>query len=74
MEAEDLVFNQGGQGEVVEEVGENLPHVGVAVFAEAFVVEAVDLCDLARLVVASQDGNALGVADLEGDEERHGLD
>lgn len=74
MEAEDLVFNQGGQGEVVEEVGENLPHVGVAVFAEALVVEAVNLCDLARLVVASQDGDALGVADLEGDEERHGLD
>lgn len=74
MEAEDLVLNQGSQGEVVEEVGEYLPHVGVAVFAKAFVVEAVDLCDLARLVVASEDGDALGVSDFEGNEEGDGLD
>ena len=32
------------------------------------------LGDLAGLVVASEDGNAVLVADLEGDEERDGLD
>jgi hypothetical protein len=33
VEAEDLVVDEGGEGEVVEEVGEVLPHVGVAVLA-----------------------------------------
>ncbi|KAB8364839.1 hypothetical protein FH972_024702 [Carpinus fangiana] len=69
VEAEDLVFNEGGEGQIVEEVGEALPYVCVAILAQALVVEAVDLGDLAGLVVAAQDGDALGVADLQGDEE-----
>jgi len=43
VEAEDLVGDDGGHGKVVEGVGEVLPHVGVAVLAQALVVEAVDL-------------------------------
>lgn len=64
MEAEDLILDERGEWQVVEEVGEVLPDVGVAVLAEALVVEAVDLRDLARLVVAAEDGDALRVADL----------
>ena len=60
-----LIFDESGEGEVVEEVGEVSPYVCVAVLAEALVVEAVDLCDLARLVVAAEDGDALWVSDLE---------
>ncbi len=43
VEAKDLPVNQGGQRQVVEQVGEILPDVGVAVFAQAFVVESVNL-------------------------------
>jgi len=46
VQAEDLVVDQGSEREVVEEVCEVFPDVGVAVFAEALVVEAVDLGDL----------------------------
>lgn len=74
VETEDLVVNEGCEGEVVEEVGKVLPDIGVAVFAQAFVVEAVDLGDLARLVIATEDGDALGVADLERDEQSDSLD
>ena len=53
VQTEDLVVDQSGEGEIVKEVCEELPHVCVAVLSEAFIVEAIDLCDLARLVVAS---------------------
>lgn len=73
VEAEDLVVDESSEGKVIEEVGEVLPDVGVAVLAEALVVEAIDLSDLARLVVAAEDGDALWVSDLEGDEKGHRL-
>lgn len=73
VEAEDSVLHDGRHGEVVEGVGEVLPYVGVAVLSEAFVVEAVDLGDLATLVVAPEDGDAMTVPNLERHEERHGL-
>ena len=74
VEAEDLVVNQGGKRKVVEEVSEVFPDIRIAVFPQAFVVEAVDLSDLSGFVVAAEDGDAVRVADLEGDEERYGLD
>lgn len=45
--AEDAVVDEGGRRQVVEEVGQGGPDRGAAVFAEALVVEAVDLGDLA---------------------------
>ena len=53
VQTEDLVINQSGEREIVEEVCEEFPYVCIAVLSEAFIVEAVDLCDLARLVVTS---------------------
>lgn len=73
MQTEDLVFDQSSEGEIVEEVGEVFPHVGVAVFAEALVIEAVDLRDLSGLVVSTEDGDTLGVTDLQADQEGHSL-
>ena len=73
VKAEDLVVDESGKGEEVEEVGEVFPDVCVAVLSQALVVEAVDLGDLAGFVIASEDGDALGVADLKSDEEGDGL-
>jgi hypothetical protein len=74
VEAEDLVVDEGGERQIVEEVGEVFPHVRISIFPEALVVEAVDLRDLAGLVVATEDGDALGVSDFERDEQGDGLD
>ena len=52
-EGSDLGLDEGGEGKVVEQVGEVAPDVGVTVFAETLVVEAVYLGDLARLVIPS---------------------
>lgn len=73
VKAEDLVVDESSEGEVVEEVCKVLPHVGIAVLAKTFVVESVNLGDLTRLVISSEDGDALGIADFEGNEEGDGL-
>lgn len=73
VEAEYLVLDQRRKWEVVEEIGKVLPNAGVAVFAETLVVETVDLCDLAGLMVSTQDSDALGIADLECDKQSDGL-
>ena len=74
VQAEDLIIDEGGKGKEVEQIGKGFPDIGIAILAQALVVEAVDLCDLARFMVAAEDGDALGVADFESDEEGDGLD
>lgn len=74
VQTEDLVFNESCEGKVVEKVGEVFPHVGVAIFAQALVIEAIHLGDLAGFVVSTKNRNTLGVADLEADQEGHSLD
>ena len=74
MEAEDLVVDEGGKRKVVEEIGEVFPYVGVAVLPETLVVEAVDLCDLTRLVVATENCDALRISDFESNKERDRFD
>lgn len=73
MKTENLIVNQGGKRQVVEQVCEVFPDIGIAVLAEALVVKAIHLGDLARLVVTTEDGNALGVSDFESDQEGHSL-
>ena len=65
VQAEDLAVNQSSQGQEVEQVGEVLPYGGVAIFAEAFVVESVYLSDLSRLVVSTENCYSLAVSNLE---------
>lgn len=74
MQAEDLVLDEGGEGEKIEEVGEVFPHVRVAVLSKAFVVKSIDLRDLAGLVISSEDSDTLGITDLKAHKERDRLD
>ena len=68
VEAEYVIIDEGRQGEVVKEVGEELPNVGAAVLANALVVEAVDLRDLPGFVVAAKDEDSVGISHLETNE------
>ena len=64
-----LVLDEGSEGEVVEEVGEVSPYIGVSVLAETFVVEPVHLRDLPRFVISAKDCDTVAVAKLEGNKE-----
>lgn len=65
VQAEDLAIDQRSQGQEVKQVGEVLPYRGIAVFTEAFVVEAVYLSNLSGLVVTAKDCYSLAVSNLE---------
>lgn len=71
MQAEYLSINKGGEGQIVEQISEVFPHVGVAVFAQTFIVEAINLGDLTGFVVAAKNGDSLTVAHLECDKQRN---
>jgi hypothetical protein len=60
---EDLLINDGGDGQAVEAVGKCLPQLDV-VASLALIVESVDAVDGRALVVAAQDEEVFGVLDL----------
>ena len=41
METEDLAFDDGCQGQIVEQLSEHLPDIRASVLAETFIVESV---------------------------------
>ena len=69
-----LVLHKPRERQVVEQVSEGLPDVCASILPQALIVEAINLGDLPALVVATKDGDAVPVADLEGHEQRHRLD
>jgi len=64
VEAEDLIIDKGSERKVIEQVGKVLPDVGISVFSEAFIVEAIDLCDLTGFVVSTKNGDSVWVSDF----------
>lgn len=73
MHGEDLLVNDGSNGQAVEAVGKRLPQLDV-VTALALVVEAVDAVDGRAFVVTPQDEEVLGVLDLVGQEQADSLE
>lgn len=70
---EDLLVDDGGNGQAVETVRKRLPQLDV-VPALALVVEAINAVDGGALVVATQDEEVFGVLDLVGQQQADGLE
>ena len=71
---EDATIDNRPEREVVKDFAAPPPDVAAAVLALTLVVEAVDLGDLARLVVAADEGHAFRVSNLERKEKEKCLD
>ena len=68
-----LAIHQRGEGQVVEQVCEVLPDVGVPVLPQTLVIEPVHLGDLSALVVSSDQINPVWVANLQGQQQQEGF-
>lgn len=60
-----LAINDGRQAEVVKDLSAVAPHGHGAVFTQALIIEAIDLCDLTALMVAPDQGDAIRIANLK---------
>lgn len=65
MHAHDLIVDEGHEGQKVEDIREVLPDIQGPILPEALVVKTIDLGDLARLVVASQEHDPGWIAHFE---------
>lgn len=74
MNAENLVVNDSGKRNVVENLSAVLPDTNRAVLSQALVIEPVYLGDLSRLVIAANERDAVGIADFECEQEQERLD
>ena len=64
VKAEELILDDSSEREEVKELGETFPDIRVSVFSAALIVKAINLGNLPRLVVASQDGDSIFVPDF----------
>lgn len=70
VDAKDFAVDYGTKGHEIEYLTARFPDGSVAVLLHAFLVEAVDLRDLAGFVVTTDEGDAVGVFGFEAEEER----
>jgi hypothetical protein len=64
MNTEDLTIDDGCEDEEIENLAARLPDRRIAVLLLALFVETVDLSDLARLVVATDEGDLVRIPSL----------
>lgn len=69
MNAKDLITYDHAQRQVVEHISKVVPDVGAAVFASAFGIEAIRLCDASRFVVSADEVDAPRPAQFQADQE-----
>lgn len=67
MKTEELVLNNCSKGEIIEKLGEAFPDIRVPIFAAAFVIKTINLCNLSGFVVSSQDCDSIFVSNLQSD-------
>ena len=60
-----LTINECSQRQVVKEIGEILPDVGIAVLTKTLIIETIHLRYLTTLVVATQNCDAVFKANLK---------
>lgn len=74
MHAEHLPIDDRAKSQIIEHLAAPSPYIATPVFALAFVVKAIDLCDLARLVVSADKRHAFWISYFKSKQQEEGLD
>ena len=59
MQTEELILNHSSEREVIEELSENLPNIGVSILPATFIIESINLSDLPAFMVSSEDCDSI---------------
>lgn len=62
MQTEELILNHSSEREVIEELSENLPNIGVSILPATFIIESINLSDLPGLMISSQNSYSVFVS------------
>ena len=62
VDAEHFTVNDSTEDQEVEYLATSFPYRGITIFLLAFFIKSVDLRDLARFVVATDEGHAIRVS------------
>ena len=66
VQAEDVVLDDSSERQIVEEAGEILPDISIAILAKALVIEAIGPVYRAALVVSTKEVELIWILDLVG--------
>lgn len=73
VDTENLVVDDCRQAQVVEDLRAVSPHIYRAILLQALVIESVHLSNLSRLMVSTNQGNAIGVSHFQCQKQQKGL-
>ena len=69
MNAEDPAIHDRAQGEIIKDLATPPPNVRTRVLSLTLVVKAINLSDLTRLMVSTDERDAFGVTNFESEQE-----
>lgn len=61
-----LAFDQCSEWQIIKQVRQIFPYIGISVFPEALVIKPVDLRDCPAFMVSAQNTNSVFISDFEG--------
>jgi len=73
VKAEDLAFDDGGEGQVVKEFSECFPDVSITVLSQALIIETIDLNNLSKLIITSKNNESIKITNLKNNKKNNNL-
>lgn len=74
MHAQYFILNESCEWQIIEQICEVLPDIGIAVLPHALIVEPIYLRDLSSFVISSEDCYSVSPSDFDGDQEGDAFD